>query len=315
MLTLLKISISAVLIYYTLRKVGANTFLDEMLTASMLPVAASLILFLVSYIVGAVQWWLIMQANEISITVRQALSYYFIGLFFNNFLPSSLGGDVYRMIDIRRYSKDTSAAVSTVFLDRFAGFFIMSCLAMFSLPFLSGQELFSSWMQLFFIILPIIWILALMFLFNKNFARFLTKKIVRFLPQKLHVRGREIYNNIYTFRRYPFLALKILGIATAVQLFRISAIYLLALSLGTSVSFLPFLIFIPVIALAAALPVTLGGSGIREALGVTLFSIVTVQGDLAAVFLFMAYIAAIVTSLPGGIIFILRNRKIEREIR
>jgi len=307
LLILAKISISGLLIYLTLKSIGTSEFVSGIIQANPAYVIAGAVVFLVSYLIGATQWWLILKSNNIKIAWSRALSFYFIGLFFNNFLPSSLGGDVFRMIDIKQHGADSSAAVSTVFLDRFAGLFVMSGMAMLASPVIFLNQQISRQLQIFLICLPLVWILIFFVLFNKKLADFFFNIIDKFIPGKIKESIRKIHHNIYEFGRNPAFAVKILGIALCVQLCRITTIYLLSRSIGFHATPIYFLIFIPLIAIAAAAPISLGGLGVREKLGVFLFSTVTVDGQPAAIFLFMAYITAVLTSLPGGVLFSIRS--------
>jgi len=68
-----------------------------------------------------------------------------------------------------------------------------------------------------------------------------------------------------------------------------------------------FIIFVPIIALVASLPISIGGIGVRESSGVALFSQVwTIQADIVA-FEFFAYLIGVISTIPGGIIFMLRK--------
>lgn len=303
----LKFVISGFLVYITLRKIGPGSVADQLAHADLFLLAAAAAVFSVSYFTGALQWWLLLRSEGVEIAWNKALSFYFIGLFFNNFLPSSLGGDVFRMVDIRKFSSSGRAAVSTVFIDRFAGLFIMSCFAVAASSLLIFSGNLPAEIRIFFILFPFGWAVLLLLLFSKRFARPVTAVLRVILPDGITSKGRDIYNTIYLFGRNVNLMGRIAAISSVVQLLRIATIYLLSLSLGVTASPVYFLLFVPVIAIAASVPVSLGGLGVRERLGMILFAYAGVPGDAACTFLFLAYLVAVVTSLPGGLIFITRS--------
>ncbi len=78
----------------------------------------------------------------------------------------------------------------------------------------------------------------------------------------------------------------------------------MALSIGFDVSFVYFLAFVPLIGLSASLPISFGGLGVREKLGIYLFAFIHPSGSLAAANQFLASIVGILVSLIGGVFFI-----------
>ncbi len=96
-------------------------------------------------------------------------------------------------------------------------------------------------------------------------------------------------------------------VAVGVQVCRIAVYYSTSLALGQDVSFLHFLVFIPLIAIVAAVPISFGGIGVREQMGALLFGQVGVEPATALAMMFLGYLAGILASLFGGIVFVLRG--------
>lgn len=306
-ITLLKIAISTSLVVLTLRSIGIEAIYTQFAQAELTWIAAGIAVFFISYLVGAFQWWLLLDYTGIVITLPRAVSFYFIGLFFNNFLPSSLGGDVFRTLDVRRISRNGSAAFSAVFIDRFAGLFMMSFLAVAAFPVLLLTGALGKHLLLPFLLLPAGWAGALLILFSDKSIALTERIFSRVIPERILVSLRTIHHTIDSFRRDAGFSMRILSIALVVQVLRITTIYLLSRAVGVTVSPLYFLLFVPVIAIAASVPVSIGGLGVREKLGMILFASAGVEGELSFTFLFMAYLVAVFTSLPGGIIFSVRS--------
>ncbi|MGZ4119736.1 MAG: lysylphosphatidylglycerol synthase transmembrane domain-containing protein, partial [Actinomycetota bacterium] len=84
-------------------------------------VAAALALFC-GIAVSALRWRAYLDALEISMPFPTVLRLYFVGTFFNAFLPSGIGGDAYKAVRIGRARGGMAPAFASVFLDRFAGF-------------------------------------------------------------------------------------------------------------------------------------------------------------------------------------------------
>ncbi|MFQ6059554.1 MAG: lysylphosphatidylglycerol synthase transmembrane domain-containing protein, partial [Anaerolineae bacterium] len=84
--------------------------------ARFLALAAGLVI--VGLVLGAYRWQRLLRALGIPVPLRTLVSSYFVGLFFNNFLPTSMGGDVVRIYDVAKYSRRPSASAASVIAER-----------------------------------------------------------------------------------------------------------------------------------------------------------------------------------------------------
>jgi len=101
--------------------------------------------------------------------------------------------------------------------------------------------------------------------------------------------------------------LKIILISLVTQLLRILVHFIAARSIGIRIDFIYFLIFVPIIALVSSLPISVGGIGVRETSGVALFSKVWSAESDIVVFEMIAYLLGIISTVPGGLIFMLHK--------
>ena len=310
MIQLIKIGISALLIWFLLKRIGAETLWQNLRQVQPFWFFMALFLFTISHFLGSFQWWRMMKAQKLKISYRSALSFYFTGLFFNNLLVGGIGGDVYRMMDVRRVAGNTTAAVSTVFMDRMAGLLVISGLAVLTSPCLIFRSRISRSFTMLYLIIVVAWALILCFLFIRRFARLFSWIIRKVLPQALHIRVRDVYNSIYRLGHHRLFG-EVLFISFWIQSARILMHYLLAMALGCTVSVIYFFMFVPIIAIIASLPISLGGIGMREQSGVLLFATAGMAGSDAFTMEFLAFIVAVVSGLPGGILFILRKQSRE----
>ena len=307
-----KFLVSGLLIGLIVRQIGIQELIDLMMQINRFWLFIALTVFTFSHLLGSFQWWILLRHQQVKISIRTTIGFYFVGLFFNNFLISQLGGDLFRVADIHRYAKDDAAAVTTVFLDRLAGLFVMSTLAIFSAPWILFQGRLGPEMNVIYSAILLGWVFIILLLFNYSFTRPVAKMIRKIMPGKVMFKTREIYWKIHKFGRQPSLLFRVITISLVVQSCRILTHYFLARSLGVQVSMLYFFLFIPIIAIIASMPISLGGLGVREQTGVLLFATAGMASSQAASMEFLAYLVAIVTSIPGGFVFAFR-RKVEKE--
>ena len=313
MITSIKIFVSTILIVLLFKKLGFNDIIKQFASANLKWLLAAMIVFSISNFLGSFQWYLLLKSKGIYLPFLKVVSFYYVGLFFNNFLIGYIGGDALRIYDITKYSGDSSKAISTVFFDRFIGFVLLTTFALFATLF--WQNMFQSKTVLIAILLIFLsWVLFFILIFNEKFAQKVGSFSKYFLSTKINGKAKEIYTSINSFKDSKNTLISIFFISLCVQFLRILVHYLAALSVGLHGQFKYFLIFIPIIALLASLPISIGGIGVREGSGVALFSnIPSFHPEIVVAMEFLAYLIGLISALPGGVLFMLRKEKINRD--
>lgn len=303
---MLKTVVSLVLVGWLLHKIGIENLFAQISRANPRWILLSLMVFSISNLLGALQWYGLLRLKDISLPFYKVLLYYHVGLFFNNFLIGNIGGDAFRVYDIHKSSGNSKSAISTVIFDRFIGFFALSSLAMITALFWIHQIGSQS---TFFTTIGILlsWVLIITVLFRENWAKMFSWSIKTWLPQSIYDKLKVIYYDLNQFRHHKMMLLWILMVSFCVQFLRIITHLFAARAVGVQTNFVYFLVFIPIIALFASLPISLGGLGVREQSGVALFLKVGVGSAQVVVFEFIAYLIGIFASLPGGIYFAFRK--------
>jgi glycosyltransferase 2 family protein len=305
---ILKALVSLLLIFWLFQRIGLSAILTYFQHASWIWLAASLTVFSISNVLGGLQWHMLLKNRGIDITRRHCLWLYHIGLFFNNFLLGNVGGDAFRIYDIRRYSNRTDAAFSTVFLDRFIGFFTLSTLALTTAAFMAYRLLAMS-AVLTIVIIFLCWLLALFFLFSEAFASKFSWLFRLMLPPAIHVKAKAFYFSLNAFRHEKELLGRVFALSFVVQTLRILTHWCAGRSLGVAAAPGYYFLFIPIVALLASLPISLGGIGVREQSAVTLFGQLGLPSGQIVAFEFLAYLVGIVATLPGGFLFVMRKNR------
>jgi len=318
--TLIKIVISLSLLLFFFQKIGLLRFAELIASVESTWIIIALAVLTISNFMGVYQWQLLLHSSGIDISYRRAISYYYTGLFFNNFLPSFIAGDIFRIYDVTKFSGKNSIAISTVFLDRLLGFVAIAFLALiFGVIHCHSLDTRIVIIPIvgFFIILIVI---AVLF-YNKKFVKQFEPFAKSVLPVVITSKIREVYNGINYFRNHKRLVSRLLVFSIIIQTFRIYTHYYCALALHID-DIVPvpanyFFIFIPLISFLSLIPISIGGIGVRESLGVFFFRFIGFPQEQAFLMEFLAYIIGILASLPGMIAFLIRKHTIEykRETR
>ena len=117
---------------YLFAQIPFATLKASLARADLAWLAGAWLLMLASNVLGAYQWARLLSAVEIHIPFWKVCSYYHVGVFFNNFLPANIGGDIARVADASRYGPTRAAAVSSVVVDRLIGTVALAGLALIS---------------------------------------------------------------------------------------------------------------------------------------------------------------------------------------
>jgi len=306
-ISILKIVVSLALISFLLIRLGIEDIFNQFASANLGWLLVAIAAFTVSNFLGSLQWDLLLRYRDIKLAFSRIMSYYFVGLFFNNFLIGYVGGDAFRIYDISRVSGDSSSAFSTVFFDRFIGFVMLTSLAL--LAGLMWHGIFQSQTVIVVILIIFVcWIISFFFLFSQRMAKKIRWLVALIFTPKINSKIREIYLNINSFRSSKGTLLWIVLISTVIQALRIIVHYFVALSVGLDIHIKYFFVFIPIIALLSSLPISIGGIGVRESSAIALFSQVNgFQPETIMAMEFLAYMIGLISTIPGGIIFMLRK--------
>jgi hypothetical protein len=265
----------------------------------------AVLMFVLSNLLGAVQWRALLGLQEIFLSFRQVVTLYFVGVFFNNFMVGNVGGDAVRIYDLKRLTGRGVSGFAATFLDRFVGLFVLSFFSVLAFSF--SPQLWHSALMFPILSLGVALFAILCFGFSGRLSEKLVQGCRRFLPEKISVFVTDVRESFQMYRRAYRVLMRVGFLACWVQLSRVGVYFTVGLALGQTVSFVHYLTFIPLIAIVAAVPISFGGIGVRENMGVRLFGQVGMEPAVAFTMMFFGYLAGILASLMGGIMFVVRR--------
>lgn len=305
----LKIAVSAGLLAFILRKISVPELVALVRGADAAWMGAAVAVFLVSNIVGGYQWHVLLRAGAVEISAPRTIRVYFVGLFFNNFLPASIGGDAIKVYDVSRIGSSVFQVVAVTMLDRIIGIFSLCLLAVVSVVALSSVGSTATlWPYLLVFLACMTPALALYFF--RPLSRTL-RWLVRFLlPPSWKEGGSSILDYLGKFKSRKRLILGLMLLSVVIQAMRVITHVLVAMSLGVSVDpvvFGLFFVFVPLLSLAMIPPITINGLGIREGLGIVLLARAGIGQTDAFAVEFLTYVVSVAVSLLGFAFFVGRR--------
>ena len=305
LLLALKIVFSLGLLYWLFRRIPLDQFAAAVHGASRGWLAAAWLLLLASNFLGSFQWSRLLRAVDIRIPFWKVCAYYHVGLFFNNFLPANIGGDIARVADASRYGPTKTAALSAVLMDRLIGTVALGGLALVtSIPALGHFHLtlvYLAVVAFFGLSVMMLWAL-----FHPKVLPAIEAGLARVGLGSLGPHLDDLAQRLEGFRGRHGLFAGMFAVAALTQISRIGVHVLVARALGLRIPLSYFFLFVPLLAVIVSLPISLNGIGVREGAGIILFGLVGVDRAHAFSLQFMTFLIAVAVSLLGGLIFVAR---------
>jgi glycosyltransferase 2 family protein len=306
--TTLRIVISAGLIIYLI----SSQFKDfKAISATLSGISIALILLSFSTIIygiwiTAFRWQTLLKTQGISLSVLSLASSTLIGVFFNNFLPTSIGGDVYRAYDVtKKTGFPMSSSVSVLVVERLSGIIASAMFAVAALflgfTAIGGKS----------VIVPIVIFLALsiiIFFLILNPNKFGLKKFakkIKFL-EKMFEKLKNVYNTFLSFKKYKLVIIKALFYSLTLQFAVVINYWLASKSLGINLDLTAFIFIVPIVSIISMLPISLGGIGVREGSLVFLMVSLGAQNTKAAMCSLLLLAMALIMGVIGGLVYAVR---------
>ena len=307
---LLKISLSIALILWITQGVALDSVFAVITESSASLLILAFSLFFVGYMIAAFRWRTLIRVQDGDAPIFFLVRSFMVALFFNNFLPSTVGGDVVRMYDSWRLGNTKSDAVTVVLVDRFLGVIVLFCFALLALVF---DETVAS--EVPFITA---WVAA--GLAGMGIATWLVLKIPVSITQRLSsaksgVMARiggileKVHRSFQTYRQARSAVLRALGLSVLLQVNVVVHFILVARAVGIDIPAESMFLIIPVAVFVMMVPISINAIGVREAVFVFLLSLYGVQSVEALAFAWIAYGFTLLQGVLGGIMFALRRER------
>ena len=307
--TAVKIAVSTALMAFLLNKISLSELARLVSGIDPRIFGAAVGCYFLSSLIGSFQWHQLLEASGVSLSFGKAFRYYFVGLFFNNFLPANIGGDAVKVYDVTRAGSSVYQVIAVTLLDRILGVFSLCLLAVIATLYLAkttGAGPYWAYLAIFVACM----IPALGFYFFKPLA-ILVRRVVRLIrPLSLDTRISSILDYLSEFKRRKTVVARLVCLSLFIQSLRVMTHVLVGLSLGVTLNFTvlcQFFVFVPLLGLAMIPPITINGLGIREGLGILLFANAGLGDTDAFAMEFLTYVGSVIVSLIGFLFFVTRR--------
>jgi hypothetical protein len=309
-LFLLKATVSGVLLWVLFSRVELARLWTLAQTASPLWLGGALGLYVAMILASAWRWGLLLRAQGVFLRFGTLTSSFLVATFFNNFLPSNIGGDVVRVADTAPAAGSKTLAATIVLIDRglgLLGLVLVAALgATFTARLASGTDPVGAivlWAG--FALSAVIAVPALMM--PNGVARLLRPMRVLH-PEWIDERIGRLTGALSRFREAPGALLGCFAGAVTVQGILVLFYLAIAISLHIPIGIAELAVVIPISFIVQMLPVSMNGFGVREATFGVYFARLGLPLESALLLSFTGAALVMLVSLAGAAVYLTRPR-------
>jgi len=256
-----KITVSVSLLLYLLSIVDINATLTRLREIKIGYAAVAFFISISMVMLSALKWKIILQSDGLDTRYGKLLQSYYIGNFLGLFLPSSFGGDVYRVYALTSTGKRVGKVTSSVLFDRITGLFALLSIALFGFVSLPGAD--------YDLALILLYVLGIVVFFLIT-----SKRMIDELNSSNRTLVKHLATLLTSFRSYRKdiqYFWKILAISLLFQFLIVVNNKLYTLALSIEIPFSQLLVIIPLVFLTEVIPISINGAGVRDSAFVFFF--------------------------------------------
>ncbi|MEE8574714.1 MAG: lysylphosphatidylglycerol synthase transmembrane domain-containing protein [Thermodesulfobacteriota bacterium] len=308
---ILKIGVSGGIMYFLFRGMDMQSFWATISSVKLSSVIIGVVMLGCIQMISSFRWSIIL-SKDVKLPYPRLLSIYFIGMFFNNFLPTIVGGDLLKGYYLYKESGKGGLALASVFMDRYAGFSALMLITFIAVLF--GNKLVSgTGLAGFFILLLGGYLAASLVIwvgFLHSWAMNLMSKVHFY---SINEKIDKFYKVLMSYKSHKDILVKAFICSLVVQSGVTVIHYILGTGLGINVSIGYYFLFIPLAAVASMVPISLAGLGIREGVFIFLFAKAGVPQEQALSLSLLFFFITVTISLIGGVEYVRLGGKKDME--
>jgi uncharacterized membrane protein YbhN (UPF0104 family) len=305
-----KLSVSIILLAILFSRIDVGRLWGTARLASLPWLLAALLIYGVNLLASTWRWKLLLDAQDVPVKRRALLGSFLVASFFNNFLPSNIGGDFIRIGDTARAAGSKTLATTVVLADRVLGLMALVLVAAVGAT-AAGQlhpaaaPIWPVWLWAGFLIGAAASAPAV--LAPDGFGRLLQPLTV-FHPEWVGDRIEKLTGALARFRDQPGALAQCFVGAVFVQATMVVFYFAVAYALHLDVALSDLAVVVPISFVVQMLPVSLNGFGVREATFSFYFSRIGHPIESALLVSLVAQALIMLSSLSGAAVYIWRSK-------
>ena len=313
--TIIKLFFSFGLIGIVLYFSDLEEFIQAAKNVSFIYLLAFALLIYLDRALVVYKWNLLLKVRGAHVSFVHLYLLYSTALLAGVVLPSTVGGDMFRVYDLSKHNVSARVSVASIIVERILGFMCILVIAaigigvaIYLISDIDGQIVSIVWTLAFGILICASFVFVIR---NNAFNIQLEKLSQRFRDRKVVVFLYDIYQHCRDYRDHTKVLAKVIAYTLLRQTVPIFMNIILVYAFGLGASFLELFAIIPLIVLGVRLPISIGGIGVQEGLYVVLFGLVGVSVSQALLLSLTYRVMCILCMLPFGVLYFISGRSIE----
>ena len=302
-----KAAVSLGLLYLLFSRVDVSRLWHVARQASPAWLATALLLYFAVILASTWRWRVLLRAQHVELPYSFLTQSFLVATFFNNFLPSNIGGDVVRITDTAKVIGSRTLATTVVLIDRGIGLLGLALMAA------TGASLMHQ-MVVGRVGPGILWagfglgaLIATPTLLFPETATRLLQPLRVFHQEWVDARLERLTYALTKFRETPTALAECFAGAVAVQAILVAFYLAIARSMQIPVGFAELAVIVPVSFIVQMIPLSVNGFGVREATFGFYFTRLGLPLESALLVSFMGAALIMLFSLSGGVAYLRRS--------
>ena len=273
---LLKLVISILLFAYLFLSVDFKEFIALYTKIDFTYLVVYFVMGLVTTLFSSIKWLILCRALDVKVSLRLLYSYYFLGYFYNNFLPTSVGGDVVRGLELSKWSNSKADSFATVFAERYSGF--ITLVLLISLVIFLDERIYSNLIVVsVYVLLIVAFVFGSLLIFNQRIGQFFERRFPFLLVKKICGKVSSFQESLFLYRRSGKTLVWAMVWSFLYYFAAIMTAFVGFKTLNVDLSLANVFIAVPIMMMLFLLPISLGGLGLQEWAHAFVFSLLGVS--------------------------------------
>ncbi|MCL4811585.1 MAG: YbhN family protein [Vicinamibacteraceae bacterium] len=304
---ILKVVVSVGLLALLFTQTDVATLWARIRTADPRWLLGALALYGLMILLSTWRWQMLLDTQEVRAPFRFLTASFLVATYFNNFLPSNIGGDVVRIADSARLTGSKTVAGAVVLIDRALGLVALLTVAAAGAALGSRVGVNLPGLEYLWLVAGGAILLGVPLLFMPRLIPGLITPFVRLRPGLLEPRVARLEGTLQRMSRHPIEAGFVFLGGLGVQFLLVAFYMAVARALGAPLPWLAAFVVVPVSFLVQMAPVSMNGFGVREAVFGFFFAQLGLGVDAGLALSLIGQGLIILFSLSGGLVFLFRR--------
>jgi glycosyltransferase 2 family protein len=306
-ITAIKAAVSIGLLALLLSRVDVGRLWTVARQASPAWLAAALLLYFAMVLASAVRWGVLLRAQHVQLSYSFLTQSFLVATFFNNFLPSNIGGDVVRITDTSKAAGSKTLATTVVLIDRGIGLLGLALMAATGASLMQRMAVGPVGPGMLWAGFGLAAMVATPALLMPEMATRLLRPLRVFHQEWVDARIEKLTYALTRFKETPAALAGCFVGAVVVQGILVGFYVAIARSMHIPIGFAELAVIVPVSFIVQMIPLSVNGFGVREATFGFYFTRLGLPLESALLVSFVGAALIMVFSLSGGVAYLRRS--------